>query len=182
MTPLSIFLHELGHYTAARVFGYPALLKATSVASDLDQAPAWLQAFQAAAGPLVTVIVTAAAAWFYSRRGTRLWALSLAMAAPHRFLVLGAYLAVMGAVTAIGGRFGGSPNFDEFNAAQAMGLPIFWVASLITALLILYWTWLIRRIPKGKRILSIASVAAGAAAGMFLWVLMATPLLAALQS
>lgn len=182
MTPLSVLLHELGHFTIARAFGYPARLKATSVAADLDRAPEWIQLLQSTAGPLVTLVITIIAASLYSRRPSRRWALSLAVAAPHRYLVVSAYLGALGAVTLLGGRMGGTPNFDEYNTARAAGAPIIAVAIAITLALILYWIWLVRRIPRGSRIGSILAIVAGAGAGMYSWVAVAPPVLAALQS
>jgi len=181
MTPLSVFLHELGHYAAARAFGYPARLKATSVAADLDQAPALIEAAQSFAGPAVTLLITIVAARLYARDRRRLWALALGMAAPHRYLVVTGYVAVLGLLALRGRPFGGTPNFDEYNTAQALGLPIIPVAVAITALLIAYWTWLVLRIPKGSRISCTLAIIVGAGVGMYLWVAFVTPLLAAIQ-
>lgn len=181
MTPLSVLLHEIGHYATARAYGYPARLDATSVAANLDRAPAWMDASQAAAGPLVTLIVTIVAARLYVRRPSREWALSLAMAAPHRYFVVTGFLAIYSFIALIGRPFRGNPNFDEHHAATSLGLRIVPVAALISLLLIAYWIWLVRRIPRGRRFSSVAAIALGAVAGMTAWVILMPPLLDAAQ-
>jgi hypothetical protein len=132
-------------------------------------------------GPLVTAALSLAAARLYARNGPRRWALALAATRPWRFLVTTAYLGAYLFVTLSGRRFGGNPNFDEYHVANAFSVPPVPVAALAGLALLLFWTWLTRRIPRGRRLESIAALIAGAVTGMSVWIMAAPPLLAAVQ-
>jgi len=181
--PLSVLLHEGGHWAVARAFGYPARIMAAHIegGATFENAPAWLMGLQSAAGPLVTVLISLAAARLYAQDRSRRWALALAATTPWRFLVTTAFLGAYLFVTLLGRRFGGNPNFDEHHVARALGLPPVAVAAAASLALLLFWFWLIRRIPRGRRLTSIAALIAGTAAGMFAWVTFAPRLLAAVQ-
>ena len=183
MAPLSVLLHETGHFAVARTLGFPARLRVASISdgAELGQAPDWMVASQAAAGPIVTLALVLVAARLYARDPTRLWALALAAAAPVRFLVTGAYLGALILVALRGSRFGGTPNFDEYNAAMAMGVPALPIAAAVTVLLAVFWIWLARSIPRGRRTLFILAIAVGAVTGMYLWMEVGPSLLAAVQ-
>jgi hypothetical protein len=170
MAPIGIVLHELGHYLTARAFGFSAELKAASVSggAQLGLDPDWMVAAQAAAGPVVTLIIILFAVFQLRRRPERLWTLALAATAPLRFLVGGSYLAWATYVWWVAGTMGDG-NFDEANFAKAAGVAL--TPILATQLLLLFglWAWLVATIRRGQRIVSILAILTGAFAGIGAW-------------
>jgi hypothetical protein len=177
---LTLLIHELAHFSVPAVFGLAAELHPLAVTGGarMGEAPGWLAALQAGAGPIASILMGVSAAYLFGRDRRRLWALAAAVAAAIRFLVTTVYLGLRLYFFIAGLRYGGSPNFDEHNAAVALELPnaVFAIpASLFLAALLF---WLFRRVERGRRLLYFAALAIGVGAGMILWATLApVPLL-----
>ncbi|HEX8240299.1 MAG TPA: hypothetical protein VF574_11220 [Allosphingosinicella sp.] len=171
LTPVTIVIHELGHFTVALLSGLPAELHATSVsggASPGSGAPASLVAMQAGAGPMLTILMSLAGALLY-RRGRSLWALAFAFAAASRLIVPTAYLAIRLLFIVLGRPFGGRPVFDEYLLARALGILPELAALAATLFLATFLGWLLRRPEPGRRLLYLLALTAAAFAGNLLW-------------
>jgi hypothetical protein len=143
LAPVGIVLHELGHFAVGLSLGYPVRMHVGSVSGGaaIGLAPDLHVAMEAVAGPLVTVALAAIAIWGLLRRPGSRWALALAITAPIRFIVGGVYL--FGVIKAWFEEtaFQGTPNFDEYNAALALGLSPVWLVAAQTLGLLAYWFW-----------------------------------------
>lgn len=134
----------------------------------------------ASAGPLVTIALMAIAAWgLVSRPGSR-WALALAITAPIRFIVGATYLFWVVKAWFEGTGFQGTPNFDEYNAALALGLSPVWLVAVQTFVLLAYWLWATTRPRPVARVASVVSVLVGAVIGIVLWMALIGPVVLAL--
>jgi hypothetical protein len=144
LTPITIVLHELGHFSIAVLSGRPAELHLSSVSGGaLPSDPVWLQAAQAGAGPLVTFLLTLIGLVAY-KRGGYLWAMALAAGAISRVVTDLGYLCIRLFLFAMGKPFAGNPNFDELVFARHVGInDIF--ASSIASLIMLVTAWLLWR-------------------------------------
>ncbi len=176
LAPLGVFLHELGHFAIARALGYDdVILRAASVAGGarLGEAPALEVAAQAAGGPLITLLLIAIAWPFLRRRPAPNWAIAMAATAPLRFLVGGVYLGFT-VVLLVTGRERGTPNFDEYNLARGLGLPL---EPLLLAelLLLIVWWRIVRTSLAGRRWSGIAALCCGALIGLFAWLQLIGP-------
>lgn len=177
MAPAGIILHEMGHFIVGLSLGFPVRLNVGSVsggpaigtASDLDVA------MQASAGPLVTIALMAVAAWgLLTRPGSR-WAFALAITAPIRFIVGGTYLFWVGKAWLEKSAFQGTPNFDEYNAALALGVSPVWLVAVQIFGLVAYWIWATTRPRPIARIASVGSVLVGAIIGIAMWMALIGP-------
>src|SRR5687768_12281329 len=131
LAPTGIVLHELGHFAVGWYFGFPVRLNVGSVSGGpaLGAAPDWIVALQASAGPLVTIALMTIAATELVRRPLPEWALALAITAPLRFLVGGTYLFWVAKAWLENTAFSGTPNFDEYNVALALGRSPVWLLT-----------------------------------------------------
>ena len=181
LAPAGVLIHELGHFAVARWLGFgEARISATGVTggATLGASPDGMVALQSGAGPLLTLLLLGLA-WLRLRRGYSAWAVALAATAPLRFFVdlvfVGTrlWLAVRGVAP-------GTPNFDEYNFARAVGLPPVVVAVAAAVVLIgtAAWLW---RLMKRRRLL-LLPLGAGAFAGLYLWVQFAGPPVTAMIS
>lgn len=175
LTPVTIFIHELGHLSVPLALGLSAELHPTTVVggAELGESPGWMVAAQSGAGPVVTIVTALAAAFLFARRGHPLWALAAAAAAAHRFVVTTGYLLVRLFLLLIDRPYGGTPNFDEHNVADALGWPPAVLAAAGTAFMIGLLVWLMRRVPKGRRLPYFLALTTGIVAGNLLWVAVA---------
>ena len=182
LAPVGLVLHELGHLAAAWTLGFDnARLRVASVSGGarLDSAPDWMVAVQAGSGPLVTLLLLALAYAFAARPPRPNWAISLAATAPLRLLVGTAYL-VFSLIAWVQGQPSSTPNFDEYNLAAGLGISAIPFAVLGTLILFGTWIWLWRIMPRGARFVSVIAIAAGTAAGLFLWMTLVGPAVVAL--
>ena len=181
LTPLTILIHELGHFAFAAWSGLPAVLHPTAVGggAELGNAPRWLVAAQAGGGPAMTVIMILAGAWAY-RRGRSLWALAFSIAAASRFLVSTGYLVIRLCLLAIGRPFGGHPNFDEYKLAEALEVQPELLAGAATVIFFGAFAWLLRRVPRGRRMPYTLALALGIVAANFAWPALMPPTLLSL--
>lgn len=166
--PIGILLHELGHYLAARAFGFAdAVLhfgSVTSVSAEAE-ATAWQRAIQFGAGPAVTLALLAISCFATARFGARATTTAPGFAVGVRSAILGfAYLAARLRGPADNG------SFDELNVARALGLPIDLVMLGTVGLLLGGWLFLILAIAPGKRIAAVGAAAAGTALGLLIYV------------
>ena len=185
LTPLTILIHELGHFAVAWASGLPAALHPTSVsggAAPGSAQPGWMIALQAGGGPLVTIAMSLAGALLYRRDPSRLWALAFSIAAASRFGVTTAYLGVRGLLGVLGRPFGGRPNFDEHNVSAALGVPTEPLAIMASLYLAGLLYWLLKRAGRGRRIVFVLAVAAAIVIGNIVWVTFPPPVLATLPA
>jgi hypothetical protein len=180
-TPITILIHELGHFAVALMSGLPAQMHPTTVsggAAPGSGAPSWMVAAQAGGGPLLTAAMAILAGSLFIGDRRRLWAFAFAIAAVSRLFVTTTYLAVRLLFAVRGTRFGGTPNFDEHNVARALDFsPV--VASLIaTGFLILILIWLFKRVQRGTRVLFAIALALAITIGNFAWPALAPAVLA----
>lgn len=177
LAPMGIVLHELGHLFVGISLGYPVRLNVGSVsggpklgsATDVDVA------LQASAGPLVTIILMAIAAWGLTKFPGSRWAFALAITAPLRFIVGGVFLFWVAKARFENAAFQGTPNFDEYNAALALGLSPVWLVAIQICGLLAFWIWAITRPMSRGMIVSIASVLVGGIIGIAMWMALVGP-------
>jgi hypothetical protein len=171
LTPVTIVIHELGHFTVALASGLPAELHAASVsggASPGSGASSALVAMQAGAGPMLTILMSLAGALLY-RRTRSLGTLAFAFAAASRLAVPAAYLAIRLVLLVLGRPFGGHPVFDEYLLARALGIVPELAALAATLFLAAFLAWLLRRPEPGRRLLYLLALTTAAIAGNVLW-------------
>ncbi len=171
LAPSAIILHELGHFCVGLGLGFPVRMNPGSVSGgpEIGLAADTAVALQASAGPLVTIALMGIAAWGLTSRPRSLWAFALAITAPIRFLVGGTYLFWVAKAWFDGTAFQGAPNFDEYNAATALGLSPVWLVAIQFCALLAYWLWTMTRPMPAGRIASLSSALVGGVAGMALW-------------
>ena len=183
LTPLTIMLHELGHFSVGVASGLPVQLHPGSVSGGADAAsgsPAWLQALQSGAGPAVTVAMSLAATIAFRRRPRRLWLLAFAAAAASRLFVSTTYLVMRGVLLVLGRPFQGTPNFDEYTTAKALGLLPEGAAALATVLAIAVFWALFAKVERGRRMPYFLALAAGIVTANFVWPALAPGTLASI--
>jgi len=178
--PLSILLHELGHWSAAVWLGFPdPVLHYSSIShGDIASWPPWAQGVVGLAGPTVTVIITLfACSWLGRRRDAR-WAFALSVSAASRFAVGVPYTAVNAVVLLMGGRLR-PPAFDEHKAATALGWSGDAGLAFTSLLLVATLTWVAVKLPRGERTAAWAGLVGGTALGWVLWMKVLGPVLLA---
>ena len=167
--PLGILLHELGHYAAGLAFDFPGLrLTATAVQDRADQEgyPAWQRGIQSAAGPLVTWAIVGVCC-LLARRGR----LAPAATAAGLATVWRPVLMVAGFLMLLAmGRDLARANVDEIKAAVLLGLPPAAVMGVETLLTAGAATYLLRRLPHGRKRRTAAIVASGGLAGLVVYI------------
>lgn len=186
--PLSVILHELGHFLTYRAFGIKdAVMHGSSVslgegdvfwqyirAENFDAAaivyPLWQVAWAAAVGPIISISIILACCSIATRK-PHPFAISLGLFSPLRFIVGFVYVFFL-----IFGNPSGA-NFDEINVARLTGLPVL-LLILIDALVLFSGTfWLVRSILKGKRLAAILLCIAGGLIGFVIYFNLVVPVL-----
>lgn len=152
LAPAVIVRHESGHIIAELTLGYQVRLNAASVSDGpaLGEAADWAVAMQAGPGPLVTNTLMVIAALGQGRRVLPPWAFALAIIAPLRFLVGGTYLFWVARAWMAETDFQGTPDFDEYNAAVALGISRVVLVAIQMAAVIGYWIWALARAGPGR--------------------------------
>jgi hypothetical protein len=183
--PLGVLLHELGHFLAYRAFGFQdvALHYSSSTHSvertlwqlvfrgDFAAAaallPLWKVALGTAAGILATCAVTFVCCVLAARKNPHPLAIALGIFAPVRFLSGLPTIVMKLLLKPI------SVGTDEAHLAALTGIPLMVLSVAGLLVLVLAWNWLIRRIPRDHRWISLASMVSGLALGisLYFWVL-----------
>ncbi len=181
-TPVTILIHELGHFAVPIFFDLPAQLRPTTVSGGAGLGsghPDWMVAAQAGGGPLLTVAMGLVGAWLFVRDGRRIWALAFAVAAVSRLVVTTGYLAVRLLFAVQGRTFPGAPNFDEHNIARALAFSPVLASIVATGFLVLVLYWLFRRVERGSRFRFAAALTIAIGIGNVAWPALAPSVLAA---
>ncbi len=177
LAPASMLLHELAHLAAGLAMGYPVQLNLASVSGgpSLGLSPNMDVALQASAGPAITLMVLLVALVFLKRRPSADWAFALAIVAPARSMV-GLVFLYYGLQARLAGQvFRGQPNFDEFNAATALGVAPTAVVAVQTAMIAIAYYYAISR--RRQKLLDVGLALVGGIAGMALWMTLIGPAL-----
>jgi hypothetical protein len=176
--PLTIVLHELGHYLAALSVGSPnpVLHYSWTVPGDLPSQAPLVDGIIGLAGPAVTVVLALfACAWLYLRGPTK-WAFALAVSAVSRFIVAVPYTTISIVVRLLGGHVR-PPAFDEYKAGTALG----WSgdALLASTVIVLVGVLVVvgRKLPRAERGIAWTGLVTGTALGWICWMLLLGPVL-----
>ncbi|MBW3569974.1 MAG: hypothetical protein KY467_02595 [Gemmatimonadetes bacterium] len=168
--PTAVVLHELGHFVAAKSFGFPGVVLHYGSVSHRGAetgAPPWQTGLQAAAGPLVTLVIVLGCVYAVGRSGPRALPVAAAFGAGVRSILIGtAYLLTR----ILHPSASGSGNFDELNAARSLGLSPDLLVGLSMTVLLAAWIYLFRSIPPGQRLRTVSAVALGTIAGLALYI------------
>jgi hypothetical protein len=170
LAPLTIFVHELGHYLAALSLGFddPRLHFSHVDTGDAGGRPRWQVGLVGLAGPAVTAALIPLAILCGRSRPKARWPFALAAAAASRFLVGVPYTLVSLVVRARGAQLD-PPAFDEFRAAEALGWSGDMLLGLSSLLFFAALFWLARGLPRGERSAAWVGLSLGTIAGWVLW-------------
>lgn len=171
--PLTIVIHEFGHFLAGLAFNHPRIaFHYASVSSGATEAayPPWQLATVAAAGPLVTCATVIVCCYLVGRYRSHPLLVAAGLFAPLKFSVGFVFVCYW-----LSGARDSSPNFDEFNVAKHADISPF-IPILIGALVLVGgWFWLIRGIPRNNCILDLATSIVGGAIGLTLYLTVIGP-------
>jgi hypothetical protein len=176
LAPVTIVVHELGHYSAAHLLGYP---RPVLHFSGVDPGPsvgvpAAYVGFVALAGPLVSAaLAIVGSVWIRRAKGTPLPA-ALTVTGVSRFAVSVPYTLVSAWVR-LQERTLTPPVFDEYLAGEALG----WSGDALlatTTLLFLGVVWHVNRaVKKGARMTAWIGLLSGTVVGWAAWMLVIGP-------
>jgi len=179
--PLGVLLHELGHFLAYWAFGFQGIALHYSSAThsvertfwqlvyngNVERAasllPLWKVGTATTAGIVFTCVVTFVCCVFAARKTPHPFVIALGIFAPVRFL---SGLPIIAAALA------GKPvraSTDEAHLAALTGIPVLVLIFAGLLVLVLAWIWLLRRIPKDQRWISLGSLISGLALGIFVY-------------
>jgi hypothetical protein len=178
LAPLTIVMHELGHYAAALWAGSPNPVLHYSW-TDPGQLPGKgtsIDGVIGLAGPAVTVILALFACAWILARGPARWAFALAVCAVSRFLVAVPYT-LINIVARLAGRRLGAPAFDEHKAGTALGLSGDALLASTVIVLICVLVFVERKLPSGQRSVAWSGLVIGTVMGWVCWMLVAGPAL-----
>ena len=179
--PLGVLLHELGHFLAYWAFGFQgvALHYASSthtvertlwqlvyrgdMAAAASLLPLWKVGLATTAGIVATYLVTIGCCVFAARKSPQPLVVALGMFAPVRFLS-----GIPTIVAALSGK-AVRASTDEAHLAALTGIPLLLLNVAGLSVLVLAWIWMIRRVPKDHRWVSLVSLISGLALGVFLY-------------
>lgn len=185
--PLGVLLHELGHFLAYRIFGFQGVtLHYASATHTVEKTfwqlayrgnfeaaasllPLWKVGVATTAGILLTYLVTIGCCVFAARKGPHPLAIALGLFAPVRFLS-----GIPAIVAALSGK-SVLPQTDEAHVAVLTGIPLLLLNFAGLLVLVLAWIWLLRRIPKDHRWVSLGSLVCGLALGIYLYFFLLGP-------
>lgn len=167
--PITVVLHELGHYAAGRFLGWRdlalhyssvRLASGGQVVASAIHAP-WKVALFNAAGPMVSLAILFLAAWLAGHSGLRTVSAACSLSSVVRFL----WPLTMGAMLLLPGGGRSYPNLDEFNFAVNLGIPplLSLFSSAFAAALGFFW--MARRLWHRELALPLVALAGGVGAG-----------------
>jgi hypothetical protein len=176
--PLTIVLHELGHYLAAVLAGSPnpALHYSWTNPGDVAGKGPAISGVIGLAGPATTIILSAfGCLWIRLRRPTR-WAFALSVSAVSRFVVAVPYTIVNIGIRLVGGSLR-PPAFDEYKAGTALG----WSGDALLASTVIVLVAVLvcvgSKLPRGERLIAWGGLVTGTLLGWILWMLFLGPAL-----
>ena len=185
--PLGVLLHELGHFLAYWAFGFQGvalhyasathsvertfwqLVETGRVAAAAALLPLWKVGLATTAGILLTYVVTIACCIFAATKNPHPLVIALGVFAPVRFL---SGLPTMVATLT------GKPvraGTDEAHLAALTGIPLLLLNVMGLLVMLLAWIWLVRRIPKDHRWISLGSMVCGLALGIYFYFFLVGP-------
>jgi hypothetical protein len=179
--PLGVLLHELGHFVVYWAFGFQGIALHYASATHTVEKTFWELVYNGKVGPaasllplwkvglgttvgiLLTYVVTIACCIFAARKTPHPLVIALGIFAPVRFLS-----GLPTIVTILSGKTVWAQT-DEAHLAVLTGIPLLLLNFAGLLVLVLAWIWLLRKIPKDHRWLSLASLVSGLALGMFVY-------------
>jgi len=185
--PLGVLLHELGHFLCYWIFGFQGVtLHYASATHTVEKTfwqlayrgnfgaaasllPLWKVGVATTAGILLTYLVTIGCCVFAARKGPHPLAIALGLFAPVRFLS-----GIPAIVAALSGK-SVLPQTDEAHLAVLSGMPLLMLNCVGLLVLVLAWIWLLQRIPKDHRWVSLGSLVCGLALGIYLYFFLIGP-------
>lgn len=171
--PVSVVLHELGHYSAGRFLGWRdlalhyssvRLASGSPVVASAIHAP-WKVAVFYVAGPIVSLAIIFAAALLAGSPGRHAIPAGLALSSAVRFLwPLGTGIVLL-LRRIVGSHAPFHPDLDEFNFAVNSGVPplLSLFSSFFAAAIGVFW--MARRLWHRELAFPLVSLVLGAAAG-----------------
>jgi hypothetical protein len=176
MAPATILLHELGHWAAAHVVGYPSpVLHFSGVdpgpTADVPLAASGLVALT---GPIVSAVLALVGCVGVRSQGRPVWAAALAVTAASRFAVGVPYTLVNLWVRTQGNRLT-PPAFDEYKAGTALGWSGDALLGATTLLCTLVVWWVGRHLRHGERTARWVGLLGGTALGWAMWMQIVGP-------
>lgn len=176
--PLTIVLHELGHWSAAMWLGFPdpALHYSSISHGEVTNFPLSAVGIVGLAGPVVTVLLTLFAGGWFCVQGPARWAFALCLSAASRFVVGVPYTVVNTAVLLTGGRLQ-APAFDEHKAGTALGWSGDALLASTAVLLIAALLSMAFKLPRAERSAAWPGLLLSTALGWILWMKALGPLL-----
>jgi hypothetical protein len=178
LAPITIVLHELGHYAAALWAGSPnpVLHYSWTDPGNLPAKGGSTDGVIGLAGPAVTIILALiACAWILMRGPTR-WAFALAVCAVSRFLVAVPYT-LINIVARLAGRRLGAPAFDEYKAGTALALSGDALLASTVLMLVGVLIFVGRKLPAGERSVAWPGLVIGTILGWACWMLLIGPVM-----
>jgi hypothetical protein len=177
LAPFIVLAHELAHFVAGAVLGFPDLaLHHDSVTHTADEAgfPLWQQGLVDGAGPLLSLLLVALCALAASKRGTGPVLLGIALPSGIRTVGLGAaYLLHRLRHPGVSLDL----RVDEGGVAHAAGISPAILLGVGTLAVLALWAYLVRGVPGDGRLRRVVSSAAGTALGVLLHLTLLGPLL-----
>lgn len=179
--PLAILPHEIGHYLVLLALGVPDLtLHYVAVTWDLREfweaiqradfagadavVPVWAVALSDAMGPLVTYAIVAGCCYACAR--WRPFPVFVAVAVLSQLRIR----AGAGHVVREALGIDRPANYDELRVAVLTGIPVEALVGFALLTLLVSVAWLSRFLPPGRRLLAVASMTAGMAVSLYLYV------------
>jgi hypothetical protein len=178
LAPITIVLHELGHYAAALWAGSPnpVLHYSWTAPGNMPAKRACTDGVIGLAGPAVTIILALFACAWILARGPARWAFALAVCAVSRFVVAVPYTLINIVVRLIGGHLS-APAFDEHKAGTALGLSGDALLASTVVVLIGVLVFVGRKLPHGERSVAWTGLVSGTVLGWACWMLLVGPAL-----
>ena len=176
LAPLTIVVHEVGHYAAAVWAGStnPVLHYSWTDPGNLPVKGGFIDGVIGLAGPAVTVTFSLFACAWILLRGPARWAFALAITSVSRFVVAVPYT-IANIVVRFTRATMGAPAFDEYKAGTAFG----WSGNALLASTVLVLVGVLvfvgRKLPGGERSVAWPGLVIGTILGWVLWMLLIGP-------
>lgn len=176
--PVTIMLHELGHYLTALLAGSPnpTIHYSGSSPGDFAGNDGPIGAAIGLAGPAVTVILSAFACAWILLRGPARWAFALAVSAVSRFVVAVPYT-VLSILARLTGSSLSPPVFDEHKAGTLLGWSGDALLASTTIVLIGVLLCVGLKLPRGERSVAWPGLVIGTILGWACWMMLLGPAL-----